>query len=202
MNVCVCGWYYNPDFMRLLRQVHKKHPVSVIGNQPWADRDGYPYNYHERENRGLEFGAYDYYLKTLWNGGDTLFMHDDMHIKPVIRGHNVVSPVVQFDDIAKFTDDVVFIFRNEQSRLRNVGIHGRVFFASDGFLTDLLQVNHGFDWDENNDGHIQGPAPDYCEQYNWAIQKLQHYIQVKKLTGLKVNTAYMPSIDYQRRGVG
>ncbi len=201
MNVCVCGWYYEPQFMRFLRSVHKRgYPVTVVGNRPWAERNGAPYEYHVRENRGLEFGAYDYYLKHIWDGGDTLFMHDDINVKPIIQGHELVNPVFIFDKIAQFEDDIVFIFKSDQSRLKNIDMHGRAFFASEAFLKDLLATNNGFDWDENNDGHIQGPPPAYCHNYNWAITKLREYLWTKKLVGVKATVSYIPSFDYFVRG--
>ena len=64
MKICVCGWYYRESFLGLLGDLAKEFSVTIIAN-----RAGLPLKYlgsveyHVRENRGLEFGAYDKYIK-------------------------------------------------------------------------------------------------------------------------------------------
>jgi hypothetical protein len=83
MQICICGWYFNEQLLGVMESINEKYPVAIIANRDKLP-DKYNFNYHVRENKGLEYGAYDYFLKNEWTGGDVLFCHDDMTILPVI----------------------------------------------------------------------------------------------------------------------
>src|SRR5574343_2002076 len=100
MKICVCGWNFNPEFMRQLELVHKKYPVVVVSHRNRPIRLPHVYI----PNVGLEWGAYNYYLKYIYDGkGKVLFTHDD----------NDVEDVGVFDELAKCELDAGFVFRNE-----------------------------------------------------------------------------------------
>jgi len=201
MKICVCGWYFEPEFLITLKDINKEYPVTIIAN-----RDRLPeeykgvFNYHVRENRGLEYGAYDYYLKNVWEGEDVLFMHDDMKIRPIVKDYTVVGPEYLMGLISKIEMDLVYIFKNEREKQFCFGTHGRVMFAGGKFLKDLKEINDGFPWDKDNDGHTMGPTPGYCKHYNWGVLELKNYWEVRKLVGCRVESIVIPAFNYSIRG--
>jgi hypothetical protein len=200
MQICICGWYFNEQLLDVMEHVNDKHPVTIIANRDKLPDRGYDFNYHVRENKGLEYGAYDYFLKNEWTGGSVLFCHDDMIIQPVIRDYTIIDPVELFDTVASLKQDVVYIFKNEHDRVTNFDMHGRVMYASSKFLRLLLDMNGGFPWDENNDGHTAGPRTDYCEHYNWAVEELKKFWKAQQFNGIVVESVIIPAFAYQIRG--
>ena len=201
MRVCICGWYFTEKFLDLLTEITKTYPVTVVANKdrmPSKYKDCF--DYHVRENRGLEYGAYDYFLKNVWAGEDVLFMHDDIQIQPIVKDFEIINPLLIFNTISRFKEDVVYIFKSETHMIENCNIHGRVMFMSKGFLKDLKEFNDGFPWDKDNDGHTVGPTPSHCKHYNWAVEELKKFWEVKKITGCEVKSVIIPAIDYQIRG--
>jgi hypothetical protein len=187
--------------------LNPEHPVTIVAN-----RDGLPdkysgcFDYRVRENRGLEYGAYDYYLKNIWDGDDVLFMHDDMAILPIMKNFEIIGPELLFKSISEFKDDLVYIFKNDTSRRECFEIHGRAMFASKRwramfaskrFLRKLLDCG-GFPWDKNNDGYTLGPNPGYCEHFNWAVAQLKMFWE--KLFDYKIDSIIIPAFDYKIRG--
>ena len=80
MDIVVCGWYYHKPFYLELLKIKNKYPVTVVAHR---SVDTHVLQTVEVDNIGLEFGAYDYYLKRLWvEPIDVVFMHDDTNIKP------------------------------------------------------------------------------------------------------------------------
>ena len=67
MKICVVGWYLYEPFYLQLKKVHQNYPVMVVSHQ--KDKSYYGLPHVEIPNIGLEFGAYDYYLKNLWDDG-------------------------------------------------------------------------------------------------------------------------------------
>lgn len=158
MKICICGWYYRPLFLAIMGLVHKYHKCFIV-----AHRNGHNWGLPSKtiENIGLEFGAYDYYLKNEWDHeSDVMFMHDDTKIVD----HKV------FDEIAKIPHDQAFIFRDCAEELANGRVHGRAFFCSKRFL-DYLLSKGGFWFDENNTGHIGGKVPEGMMHYNTAVHR-------------------------------
>lgn len=220
MQICVCGWYFRPDFYKLLREINEKYPVTVVANQlPRDDVDKGFFMIPEgrgrgiilpdrkdalwlnRKNIGLEWGAYDYFLKNLWDGeSSVLFMHDDVRVWPVIQDYQVIEPIKVFDVISKFLYGQVYLFRTLQQAIDNYYIHGRAFFCSAQFLKRLLKDNNGFWFDENNTGHISGPTPKHCKHYNEADYRFAKYIKSVKDMGDVGDHVVLPALDCARRG--
>lgn len=138
MKICVCGWYYYPEFYRCLEEVHHIYPVTVIAHRPNTISN---LPTVERENAGLEWGAYNHYLMNVWNGDSVLFTHDDT----IIIDTNV------FDKISKLTLDCTFIFRDTQEAEANIYIHGRAVLMSERYLL-FCKESGGFWYDKENHG--------------------------------------------------
>ena len=106
--------------------------IFIVGH-----RDGYSGNLQKIiiPNVGLEFGAYDFYLKNIWGGGDVLFLHDDTEFDfPAWNKVNILTQLF----------DQVFIHENGRAELANGFAHGRAFFCSERFLRRLK--NDGGFW--------------------------------------------------------
>ena len=172
-----------------MSQIKDSYGIHVVANKTWGDNDvpeGIPVT--KRENTGLEWGAYDFYLKNIWDGeSDVLFSHDDIRYKPVIKNYTMVSPVRIFDTIRNLDFDQIYFFTSLTQAEQNYYIHGRSFKCSARFLTELK--NHGgFPYDENNTGHTRGPTPAHCNHFNWADYKFADFIKqnLSKKPGWKV----------------
>ena len=200
MNICVCGWYYLKPLYDILARVKEKFPVYVIAHR---EDDLLNDFYHLIEpNRGLEWGAYDTYLKHVWDGkSDVLFMHDDVRIRPVIQNYEIVAPEKIFSTIANFKQDQVYIFKSEKEAIDNYNIHGRALFCSAKFLHYLLE-HGGFWFDKDNTGHTQGPTPTTCMHFNEADYRFRDFLlTVNGDGGLVVNQKIiLPAFDCARRG--
>uniref|UniRef100_A0A6H1Z963 Glycosyltransferase n=1 Tax=viral metagenome TaxID=1070528 RepID=A0A6H1Z963_9ZZZZ len=213
MNICILGWYYDLDFMRVLEAIHPKYPVHIVGHRPNAVS---PLPTTVIENVGLEFGGYDYYLKNLWDGiNPVFFTHDD----------TLVTDMVVFDKIAKIDKDFSFIFYNNRESLSCMGAHGRAFYCSPRFLEhikshpckcDMEPKNHtGFYFDPANKGKVTVDGEtimDYTaicdgDSYNKGIKHL--YFQLHTLKGnnylmdkpWKFGEDILPDYQYGYRGL-
>jgi len=181
MQICVVGFYGHKDFCDLLKTV--KYPVTVISHNEVNDYSGL--STINIPNIGLEFGAYDYYLKNVWTKGSVLFMHDDM----------TINDISVFDGISKLEHDCSYIFRDMAEEKANGGKHGRAIYCSERFLNFIknfecdcmwceekedihhnkghllprLNPHKGFWFDPYNKGHIGGKPPIGIRHYNDAI---------------------------------
>jgi len=204
MKVCVCGWYYMESIYRDLKEVNETYPVFVVAHK--ADKILGDFDYQLRENVGLEWGAYDWYLKNEWDGvSDILFMHDDVRLRPTFSEYNTVPITKIFRSIEHLSAeyDQVYIFRTLQEKKENFGLHGRAFLASAKLLRHLLEQEDGIWYDANNTGHTMGPTPEWCEHYNEADYKFRDtLLKIDSLgTGMSVNNSViLPPFDCARRG--
>lgn len=154
MKICVCGWYFNENFMRQLEE-QKKYPVVVVSHKRVPIRLPHVY----RPNVGLEWGAYDHYLKRIYDGKDKVFFtHDD----------NEAEDIGVFDDLAKCDLDVGFVFRNQEEATWAFDRHGRAIVMSERFLNFTKKekfslkdsgsgekyMQHGLWYDRGNYGYI------------------------------------------------
>lgn len=187
MNICVAGWYFHDRCYRALMEVKDKYNVVVISH----NTDKIPIRWLQfhcfgAPNVGLEFGAYDFFIKMVWPKfkEDTLFMHDDVSI----------DNISVFDSISKLDLDQAYIFRSKQEEVNNGGKHGRAIYMSTKLITFLLQWNrtnrhsasmedphnpgnllpalgeyNGIWYDPNNYGHNSGKPPVGVRHYNEAI---------------------------------
>ena len=223
MKICVVGWFLGEDFYAALKRV--QYPTIIISHNDDEEKvKSLNLPYRMLENIGLEFGAYDYYLKNVWDGeSDVLFTHDDTQ----------VSDDSVFDRIAALGGqlDQAYLFKNKNEEVNNGGKHGRAIFMSAKLLSFMLNYecdckeakdyfdNHnpkdvlkgcglhtGFWFDSNNYGHASGKPPKGVRHYNEMIYHFHKYmgwVRDKKLGNEPmnvVNRVYFPEYDCARRG--
>lgn len=189
MNICICGWYYNNDFIDMMSaSLPLMHNIIVIGH-----RDGDSGNLQKIiiPNIGLEFGAYDFYLKNVWSGGDTLFLHDDTEFD--FPAWNKVNLLPQLFD-------QVFIHENGIAELANGFAHGRAFFCSERFLKRLGK-DGGF-WYSREPVEIENEISKEEKPHNKGIKAfLEYCLKIKAKTGWAVaQVANIPEIRTGWRG--
>lgn len=141
MNICIVGWYYKEPVYNMIKHLENVHCIQHRD----APKKHNGIEYHTHENIGLEFGAYDYYIRNVWSGDDTLFIHDDLDI----------DDIDFFDRVSKIKHDFAFIWNCENDRKLNCGGHGRGFFMSEKQIQWMLE-NGGFYYDPKNKGFIGG----------------------------------------------
>jgi hypothetical protein len=228
MDICIVGWYFYDSCYSIMREINKTHNVSIISHKFEFDKLqslGIPYV--TIENIGLEFGAYDYYLKNIWDKeSDVLFMHDDVEI----------TDIQVFDRIEKDMKskniDQSYIFTDIDEEKRNGGQHGRVIYMSAKLLNFMLNykfkteesIDHvdthhnigtllkgtgeysGFWYDPNNNGHTTGKPPIGVRHYNemiYTFHRTMGRIRDRRYGNEKmnvVNRSYYPEIHSGRRG--
>lgn len=180
MRICVCGWYYRPEFYRVLdASVYKRCTVGKRASY-YADT--------VIANIGLEWAAYDYYVRNVWEGEDVLFTHDDAEITQEA-----------LDTVNRLDGRCNFIFQDEDAAgdngkrgARGIGIHGRAF----KLRGDLIRALGGFWFDWHNDGVITHPIPPGKLDYNMGIIKL--YDRLIEM-GEQIGNVYVKGYNTFRR---
>jgi len=158
MKICVCGWYYNREFLKILSSVSARYIPTVVCHKNFNpdDSDGLSgIAFVNRENIGLEFGAYDYYIKNIWNGEDVLFLHDD----------TTIASAGFFDKVADAFSlgvDQAFIFHDEAHGKANQHFHGRAMICSARFIRCMLdfvcECNQSKDYRDRHNNHFCNKA--------------------------------------------
>jgi hypothetical protein len=190
MKICVCGWYYYPGFYRELKKVKDLYSVYVVCNRESDEVNGLQHTI--RENVGLDWGAYNYYLKNVWDRrSPVLFMQDDSKV-------DGMYVFMQIEGIQKHEDkDVVFLFENGVEAARNSNAHGRAFYCTPRFLSAILE-DGSFPYDEGNCGFVARGSyksekpPEGCKHHNYGIwqfiSQIQRINRVKKYNPRSVMT--------------
>jgi hypothetical protein len=210
MKVCVTGWYYNKPFLEVLSKV--KYPVTIVGNRDNPAIKNF--NHVLRDNTGLEFGAYDHYIKNCYDGNDSvLFIHDD-----------VECTLDSFKDIAGLDHcniDQAYINFDE-------GGHGRAIYCSSRLIKHLLSTkcnscsycnpgrdpynrqhtlpdltgHNGFFFDPYNTGHTTGNPPPGVRHFNSGIRWFHTKMIELRCTNewSTVNRLVVPSMVLYKRG--
>lgn len=173
MNICVCGWYYKSGFLDFLRSVKDDYNIQIVSHKklsPSAIND-LCLPYIEKPNIGLEFGAYNHYLMSVWDKEtDVLFCHDDTH----------VSDKSVLLEISSLDCDCSFIFKNEEDASQNKGhnrmpFHGRGIFVKRKLLRKFFE-DGGIWYDENNNGYNKDPTPVGISDVNAAVRIFKNMV--------------------------
>lgn len=140
-------------------------PVVICHREP---RCNIGYDYEVTRNVGLEWHMYHNYLMNYWDGGNTLYIHDDT--------------VIESPDFWRFCenirDDCTFIFHDHGEATVNAFAHGRAFVLSDN-IQHWMAMAGGFWYDENNTGQTEtGP-------YNAGIQRFLLMVRLWKRWKIK-----------------
>lgn len=202
MNICVCGWYGREfdEFYMTLYKANRKHPVMVIAKKEdsyWMEMG---LDFKVIENIGLEWAAYDYYLKNIWQNGDVFFTHDDVRLLPIVQDNRTVSPERLFDKLAELQYDQAYIFSNRAEDVYNMGCHGRAMFVSEGLMSWLCR--RGIYYDQDNPGYTGGKKPSAkMQHYNAGTERFKDLLKIAKGDGYNVlNKVYAPAYGMAYRG--
>ena len=208
LAVCVCGWYLE-QFDQLYRALFKLNrfrgvPVHVVSHRESDFLDLMSLPHTVGENRGLEFGAYDLYLKKVWDReSNVVFMHDDIELRPVITRDFRVPPEDAAWEVFKTAQyDHAYVFRDRGEDVVNDGKHGRMFFASKRLLEFYLEKG-GFPFDEKNEGHTEHDRsrPDGVKPFNYAVNFFDMMLDEAAGRGMKVRQpVYLPQFAPCHRG--
>lgn len=198
LKICVCGWYLGEydDLYMMLHKLHHKEEIGVhvVANKPGSYLEIVDLPYSIRENIGLEFGAYDYYLKNIWDEeSDVLFMHDDIKVHTFMRDFEVLPPERLFDHFKTMTVDQFYVFNSRAEDVDNDGRHGRMFMMSARLLR-WFKNNGGFGFDYDNTGDTTTGHYNYgIEAYDKKLDSLYGLFNVKCKT-------YIRALQLMRRG--
>lgn len=187
-NVCVCGWSYEPAFYQALGELpHDEYAVTIVANRkavcvPTGAK------VIERDNIGLEWGAYARYLQH-WSGGAVFFLHDDTAATADALG-------AVFDMFVSQGLDIAFVFNSAISAARNNHHHGRAWIASQPFLLHLVQAG-GLWWDMDNHGVTAGAGRNRGANHFFARVAML----LEEDPTLRYGTLIAPDIDLGFRGL-
>lgn len=172
MNLCIVGWYYLENFYRMVEAARASYQATVVTRKktngwsislPWS----IAIPTVSCENVGLEWGAYNHYLRHVWDGEDpVLFLHDDI----VLPGPEI------FDTIAEVCAewDVAFIFPDQEQARINGNAHGRMVYMSARLLERFEPI--GFWYDRENRGNLDPPECNrgiqhFLSDLSWLIDR-------------------------------
>ena len=190
MKICMVGWYFNPDLIKLMEKVSERHKVDVV-----AHRDGEHGSLDMLlvDNIGLEFHCYDTYIKRLWDGeSDVLFLHDDLEVHPVMVNYEIIPPTNIFNRLAKLDIDQGYIFQNEDDAGWNAYKDGRLILIS-GRLIKHLRESGGLWFDVHNTGQTTtGPYNAGIVEFHNRMNHLHKQFNI-------CNIIYCPAIKTLRR---
>lgn len=205
MLICVAGWYLGQfdDFYAVMHRLHKKHPVFVVSNRENDYLSTLDLPYIVRENTGLEWGAYNWFLMHKWDGqSPVLFLHDDIIFNPYAVNGEIHPPEWLFDQIANLKVDQAYIFKNKTEDSVNYGRHGRMVFMGAELLGKAKAIG-GFWYDKKNTGYTEGSRPELrektgCYGYNAGI--LAFHEQARTIGGDVHRKVFVPSFGMCIRG--
>ena len=165
-QICVCGWYYPRGFYESLRAVSARFDIVVVANRRGDSRG---LTTIERENVGLDWGAYSFFLDHVWDArSNVLFLQDDTMVFDRF-----------WDEVDRIAYDQAFIFRDE-TEFEQAYSHGRAHFASARFLA-LIAARGGIWSDSENRGFI---APGHSWTTTPPPGCLDHNAGIRAYTGL------------------
>jgi len=172
MQICVVGWDYSKSLYASLTKANYD-AVTIMHKK--GDTQGVPF--YLIPNEGLEWGAYDYFLKNHWDKkSSVLFMQDDISIKKD-----------SFFDLVN-TLDFNFIFIHDTiaksvASERLFSGTGQCFKASPEFLSHMWKKHKGFWYDSRNTGIFDKEGTQHAA-VGIFIQRLH---EIDKHTTLRVN---------------
>ena len=187
MDLCIVGWYYVPTFYDTILDwtLKRRSAVVVTHREPTLPL---PCPSITEPNIGLEWGAYDAYLRKAWNGkSPVLFMHDDTIIE---------DSFFQKVEERCATFDVAFIFPDAEQARINGRAHGRCVYMSREALHRFKGI--GFWHDVDNTGDVQSTACNNGIQH--FLMDLRWLQDRRHLTPLVVGCVYVEGADFGYRG--
>jgi len=161
-KICVVGWYFLNNFYRKMEK--NLFDTHIIAHRHHEILNSKKFKYDLIKNIGLEFGAYNYYIRNVWDKkSNVLFMHDDVVIKTT-KGLNDI-----FEGCKKI--DYVSVRNN----LKFSG-GGRCFYLSNKMISLLLKDFGGIWFDVYDRGYIWGKKYFYDDIYYEIENDLPKYV--------------------------
>ena len=151
-KICIVGWHFSPKIYKYFKDNFLSSSY-IVAHRYNKVLDELKLNYSVIKNIGLEFGAYDYYIKNIWDKkSDVLFMHDDVSIKNKF----------------KFKDMLLLCNNLDHASFRNNSISsggGRCLFLSKKLINLFLKKFGGIWFDKNDRGYTFGKIYFYDDIY-------------------------------------
>mgnify|MGYP003982103799 CR=1 FL=1 len=69
-DICIVGWYFWDKFYKKISS--SKSSLHVVAHRYRETIENYNISYSVKKNIGLEYGAYDWYIKNKWNGKNNI----------------------------------------------------------------------------------------------------------------------------------
>ena len=150
-KICVIGWYFFENFYDEVKK--KSKDTHIVAHRYNKILDELKLDYSVIKNIGLEFGAYDYYIKNVWDGkSNVLFMHDDIYLKNKFSFNDMFSFCKGLDHVS---------FRNNS--ISSGG--GRCLYLSAKIINLFLKEFGGIWFDKNDRGYTFGKLYFYDDIY-------------------------------------
>ena len=147
IGICVVGWYYFSKFYKQLEG--SEFEVFVVAHRYNKILDKHKLKYFVKDNVGVEYGAYNYYINNIWKKGyDVFFMHDDIDF-------------LKFDDVI-FSNYKILKKKNIDNASivhgRHVSYSERFFYMSSKFTQIMVEEYGGVWYDKENLGYTSRKA--------------------------------------------
>ncbi len=155
-KICIVGWHFFPDFYKYLSKNYQKE-TFIVAHKYNKILDELKLNYKVIKNVGLEFGAYDWYIKNIWDKkSNVLFMHDDTKIE---KGNPIKSI---FRNSEKY--DYSYVLSNNCRKTQTKS--NRCFILSKKIINLFLKEFDGIWYDKYNIGYTVRNEKIYDKRYN------------------------------------
>ena len=141
-KICVVGWHFFKDLYSKIEESFLN--IYVVAHRYNKLLDDKKINYSVIKNVGLEFGAYDWYIKNVWDQkSSVLFSHDDMYIKKECNFESILLDCKNFDYVS---------FRNHAKTAGG----GRCFYLSNRMIDLFVKEFGGIWFDVHDRGYVYG----------------------------------------------
>ena len=189
-KICIVGWYFNKKFLEYLSKDYFKE-TFIVAHRYNKILDDLNFNYKVTKNIGLEFGAYNYYIKKVWDGeSNVLFMHDDVKIIKEEFIMNIYKVCSLYDHS--------YIWNIKKKKA-----HGRCLYLSKKTIKLFLKKNNGIWYDKKNEGFLEHNQPSswHRKQCHLGIIKFHDDISsFVKIYNIKSKVIVNKDILLYRRG--
>jgi len=197
--ICIAGWHYFKEFYKQVSR--SKIRSFVVAHRHSNILDNLKINYAVTKNIGLEYGAYDWFIKNEWDKkSGVLFMHDDVKLLKNTILHNFLT-------VCKNFDRVYIIDKQRGKKLKR---SPRCFYLSRKIIFLLLNKYNGICYDVHNKGYTMGNRGLYDDYYKDGSYKTKHeeggvgfkgsLDAIEKKYDLKLTKIVSNKISLYRRG--
>jgi len=140
-NICVVGWYFFESFYKELGKSNFKiHIVAHRNNEVLNSL-----NHTLTDNVGLEYGAYSYYVRNIWDEkSDVFFMHDDVNVADFDSVISKCYKEMKAKDVG----------HGRITSGKHAGYSQRFFYMSSSFIKIVKERYDGMWYDRENFGYI------------------------------------------------